>query len=673
MKRKLLIPRLFLSIILLTAFISNPVYAENPVETDQVFDVYSPSGDISVKVEVDEFVTYSVSYKGFEVLTRSPISMKLDNGINLGKDAKISKSKTISVTEEIIPVVKQKSAIIADEYNQLKIDFEGNYSLYFRAYDDGVAYRWEVNINEPYKVISELASFVFNEDHKIWFPEEESFLSHQERTYSYINLSEISPDRFCSTGTLVDYSNGMKMYISESDLEGYPGMFLRGSETDSFALQGLFAGYPLQTEQESDRTVRVTEYADYIAKVQGKKKFPWRLMVLTTDDSQLLTTQMVYKLAKPLQLDDVSWIKPGKVAWDWWNNNNIYGVDFEAGINTDTYKYFIDFASSYNIEYIILDEGWYHLEDALKVKDGIDVKELIHYGKSKNVGIILWVTWKALYDNMEEVLNDYQAWGAKGIKVDFMQRDDQWMVEYYHTVAREAAERHLLVDFHGAYKPAGLRRAYPNVITREAVQGLEHCKWSENSDPEHNVTLPFIRQVAGPMDYTPGAMINANLRNFRDIFSAPMSPGTRCHQLAMYVVFESPLQMLADNPSNYYREPECMQFLSAVPSVWDETKIIKAKVSDYIVTARRNGDAWYLGAMTDWSPRNFTIKLDFLGEGAHTIEIWKDGANAHRHASDYKYISLPVDKTSEIEIKLAPGGGWVAIITKDEYLLNQDD
>lgn len=666
MIRKFVNPRFYLSVVLSSVFFSNLVYASNSKEKDQVPEVCSPSGDISVAVEVGKTVAYSISYKGFKVLAKSPVSMKLDNGLNPGEKAKIRKSKTISVTEEIIPVVQQKSARIFDQYNQLKIDFEGDYSLYFRAYDDGIAYRWEVNINEPYKVISELASFVFTEDHKIWFPEEESFLSHQERMYSYINLSEISPNRFCSTGTLIDFGNGMKMYISESDLEGYPGMFLKGSDTDSFALKGLFAGYPLETKQERDRTVKVTKYADYIAEVHGAKKFPWRVMVITAEDRQLLTTEMVYRLAKPLQLDDVSWIKPGKVAWDWWNDNNIYGVDFEAGINTETYKYFIDFASAYNLEYVILDEGWYHLEDALKIKDGIDVKELITYGKNKNVGIILWVTWKALYDNMEKVLDTYQKWGAKGIKVDFMQRDDQWMVEYYHKVAREAAKRHLLVDFHGAYKPTGLRRAYPNVITREAVQGLEHCKWSANSDPEHNLTLPFIRQVAGPMDYTPGAMINANARNFRDIFSAPMSLGTRCHQLAMYVVFESPLQMLADNPSNYYGEPECMQFLSSVPSVWDETKILKAKVSDYVVTARRNGDTWYLGAMTDWTPRNFTIKLDFLGEGAHTIEIWKDGANAHRHASDYKYVSLPVDKTSEIEVKLAPGGGWIAIIKKEE-------
>jgi alpha-glucosidase len=373
---------------------------------------------------------------------------------------------------------------------------------------------------------------------------------------------------------------------------------------------------------------------------------------------------MVYKLASPGRIEDVSWIKPGKVAWDWWNDNNIYGVDFKSGINTETYKYYIDFASKYGLEYIILDEGWYYLENVLKIKEQIDVKELIRYGKEKNVGIILWVTWKALDDKLIEALDAFSQWGAVGIKVDFMQRDDQWMVEYYYRVAREAAKRHLLVDFHGAYKPTGWLRTYPNVLSSEGVKGLENCKWSADIDPEHDVTLPFIRMVAGPMDYTPGAMINANKKNFNFVFSEPMSQGTRCHQLGMYVVFESPLQMLADNPSNYYREPECMKFLSAVPSVWDETRILSAKVSDYVLTARRNGDVWYLGGMTDWDPRILRAKLDFLDAGEYTIEIWKDGVNSERHASDYKYETLPVDKTSEIEVKMAPGGGWAAIITK---------
>lgn len=633
-------------------------------KTDQTFEVQSPSGILTAKIRVGNFLSYTISFSGIILVKESEIAMKLDNGLVTGENAIVKKATPSSVSDVLEPVVQQKSATIPDVYNQLKIEFKGNYTLYFRVYDDGVAYRWEINIKEPYNIISESVNINFDSDHKIWFPEEESFLTHQERHYNYLNLSEITADQFCSTGTLVDYENGLKMYISESDLEAYPGMYLKGSASDSLALQGLFAPYPLETEQIRDRTVKVTKYADYIARVNGPRAFPWRVMIITTNDAQLLTSQMIYKLASSNRINDVSWIKPGKIAWDWWNDNNIYGVDFKSGINTNTYKYYIDFASAYGLEYIILDEGWYYLDDVLKIKKDVDVKELIRYGKEKNVGIILWVTWKGLEDKIEQAMDAYSDWGAVGIKVDFMQRDDQLMVEYYYRVAEEAAKRHLLVDFHGSYKPTGWLRTYPNVLTSEGVQGMEHCKWSANSDPEHNVTLPFIRMVSGPMDYTPGAMINATKADFKFRHSSPLSLGTRCHQLGMYVVYESPLQMLADNPSNYYREPECMEFLSEVPTVWDETIVLKAKATDYVVTARRSGETWFLGGMTDWNPRIFNIHLNFLDDGEYAIRIWKDGVNADRHASDYWHETLPVDKASEIEIKMAPGGGWAAIIEK---------
>jgi alpha-glucosidase len=628
------------------------------------YKLLSPSATIQITIETGKELKYSVRFHDRDIIIASPISMKLDNGTVFGLNPQIKSKKQTSVNDKIIPVIRQKSSCINDVYNQLEIAFSGEYALIFRAYDDGIAFRWVYKKKAPVKVLSEEVSFYFTKDLNCWFPEESSFLSHQEAQYKLLKLSEITPNRFCSTGMLVDLGDNMKAYISESDLESYPGMYLKGMADSIFGFKSLFAGYPLETQQTRDRTVKVTKYADYIAKVSGPREFPWRVIILTDDDTKLLTSSMIYKLASPCRIKDVTWIKPGKVSWDWWNDNNIYGVDFKSGINTDTYKYYIDFAANYGIEYIILDEGWYYLEDVLKIKEQIDVKELIRYGKEKNVGVILWVTWKALDDKMVEALDAFSQWGAAGIKVDFMQRDDQWMVDYYYRVAQEAAKRHLLVDFHGAYKPTGWLRTYPNVISSEGVQGMEHCKWSANSDPEHNVTLPFIRMVAGPMDYTPGAMLNANKKDFRDVFSEPMSLGTRCHQLGMYVVYESPLQMLADNPSNYYREPECMKFLSRVPTVWDETLILAAKVSDYVLTARRNGDVWYLGGMTDWDPRVLKASLDFLGEGEYTIEIWKDGINADRHASDYKYETLQVDKNSEIEINMSPGGGWAAIITK---------
>ena len=622
----------------------------------------SPSGKIEVNIAVNEEITYSVSLSGKEIISPSAISITLDNGTVLGKNAKVRRTKTTEVNHEIVPIVNRKHAKIEDHYNLLTISFK-DYTLEFRAYNDGVAYRWGVEKKGPFKVISEEATFAFPANHEIWFPEEESMFSHQERVYERIKLSEVTPERFCSTGMLVDCGNNTKVYISESDLMDYPGMFLKGCAENSNALVGKYAGVVLETRQQGDRNVAPTKYADYIAECSGSRTFPWRAMIIT-DDAGLVKSEMIYKLAPESVLENTNWIKPGKVAWDWWNACNIYGVDFESGVNNTTYKYYIDFASKYGLEYIILDEGWYHLEDIMKEVDDIDVKELVDYGKQKNVDIILWVVWKALDDKLTEALDQFQKWGVKGIKIDFMQRDDQWMVNFYEKIARECAQRQMLVDFHGAYKPSGLDRKYPNVISYEGVKGMENCKWSDLPDPEHNVTLPFTRMVAGPMDYTPGAMLNANKTNFNAVFTEPMSPGTRCHQLGMYVVFESPLQMLSDNPSNYYREPECMEFLEAVPSVWDDTKVLDAKVSDYILLARQSGDKWFVGAMTDWDPRSLQLDLSFLGDGNYTMQVWKDGVNAAKHAADFKQEEITVTNSSKIKIDMAPGGGWVAIITK---------
>jgi alpha-glucosidase len=627
------------------------------------YSVESPSGKIQIKVSVNEVITYSVLLNGSEIVAASPVSMEIGNGEVWGKDAKVKKAKSTSVSEEIIPVVQRKYNKIENTYNLLTLSFK-NYLLQFRAYDEGAAYRWVSELKGDYNVVSEQATFVFPDDREIWFPEEESMFTHQEREYLGEKLSNIGTDRFGSTGMLVDCGNGVKTYISESGLMDYAGMFLRGCDDNEYALVGKFPGVVLEEKQLTDRDVKPIKYADYIAVCNGPREFPWRAMLITENDADLVQSELIYKLAPEQKIENTDWIKPGKVAWDWWNANNIYGVDFEAGVNTQTYKYYIDFASKYGLDYIILDEGWYVLGDIMKLEKDIDIQELVDYGKTKNVDIILWVVWKTLDDKLEEALDQFQKWGVKGIKMDFMQRDDQWMVNFYEKIAIECAKRELLVDYHGAYKPSGLDRAYPNVISYEGVKGLENAKWSTLPDPEHNVTLPFIRMVAGAMDFTPGAMINKTKQNFNPVFTEPMSPGTRCHQLGMYVVFESPLQMLADNPSNYYREPECMEFLSVVPSVWDDTKVLEAKVSDYIAVARRSGGTWYVGAMTDWDPRELELSFDFLGEGNYTVKIWKDGINADKHASDFAQEVLTVTSSSKVKVKMAPGGGWAAIITK---------
>ncbi|MDX1283703.1 MAG: glycoside hydrolase family 97 protein [Draconibacterium sp.] len=627
------------------------------------YSVESPSGKITINVSVNEDVTYSVLLNGTEIVAPSAISLELGDGTVWGKNAKVRKAKTVSESKELIPVVQRKYSKIKDEYKQLTLSFKG-YALQFRAYDEGVAYRWISEKEGEYKVKSEQATFAFPANHNIWFPEEESMFSHQERLYKFENLSDITADRFGSTAMLVDCGNGVKTYISESDLMDYAGMFLRGCSENPNALVGKFPGVVLEEKQLTDRDVKPTKYADYIAESNGPRTFPWRLMIISENDVDLLKSELVYQLGPEQKIENTDWIKPGKVAWDWWNACNIYGVDFESGVNNNTYKYYIDFASKYGLEYIILDEGWYHLDDIMHVVDDIDVKELVDYGKEKNVGVILWVVWKALDDKLIEALDQFEEWGVAGIKIDFMQRDDQWMVNFYEKIAAECAKRKMLVDYHGAYKPSGLDRAYPNVISYEGVKGLENTKWSAQPDPEHNTTLPFTRMVAGAMDFTPGAMINANKENFSIVFTEPMSPGTRCHQLGMYVIYESPLQMLSDNPSNYYREPECMEFLSAVPSVWDDTKALGGKVGDYVAMARRSGDTWYVGAMTDWDARTLELNLDFLGGGNYTMKVWKDGINADKHAADFAQEEIDVTSASNIKVEMAPGGGWVAIISK---------
>ncbi|MDP3582959.1 MAG: glycoside hydrolase family 97 catalytic domain-containing protein, partial [Ignavibacteria bacterium] len=532
----------------------------------------------------------------------------------------------------------------------------------FRAFNEGVAYRFEASLEGDMKVNSETYSVNFAGDYLSYFPEEESFMSHNERVFNPIMLKDIKEKQFASTPSIIDTKEGTLIGITESDLEDYPGLWLKGTAQNS--LTGIFPASVLEAQLKRDRDLMPTKRADYLALTKGTRAFPWRIFAITNGDGDLITNEMVYLLSKPNQLKDISWIKPGKVAWDWWNFNNIYNVDFRAGVNTETYKYFIDFASKYGIEYIILDEGWYKLGDLLSVEPEMNVREIINYGKQKNVGVILWVVWKTLDDQLQPALDLFEKWGAKGIKVDFMQRDDQEIVNYYWKIAREAAKRKLLVDFHGAFKPSGLLRAYPNVITNEGVKGLENDKWESLVTPEHCVTLPFTRMFAGPIDFTPGAMVNVTKASFKPMFTQPTSMGTRCQQLAMYVVYESPLQMLADNPTNYYREPRCMEFLSKVPSVWDKTIVLDAKIADYVLLARQSGNDWYVGAMTDDKARDFIVDFSFLDNGTYTADIWQDGINADRNGNDFKKISVEVSNTTKLNIHLAPGGGWTARVYK---------
>ena len=630
------------------------------VAAQSSYDVRSPDGRIEIRIRTANRFRYDVLLKGRALLENCTLSLDIDHK-KLGEDPRVVDAKQRSYDQMVEPVVRQKFAEIRDNYNELRLTMEGGYAVVFRAYNEGAAYRLETSLPEKQvKVYGEEASFNFPGNLVVYYPQEDSLFSHNERKYLPQHLSEIAPQFIASLPAVVDVLQGAKVAIAESDLEDYSGMFLRG--TGGNGLAATFPPYPLEEKLEGDRDFRVVKSADYIAVTSGTRSFPWRVLGVAEKDGDLLTNQIVYLLEKPSQLQDTSWIKPGKVAWDWWNAWNIYGVDFKAGINTQTYKYYIDFAAKYGIPYIILDEGWYKLGNVLEVVPEINMPELTAYAKGKNVGVILWVVWKTLDGQLIPALDQYEKWGVKGIKVDFMQRNDQLLVDYYYKVCREAATRKMLVDFHGAQKPASMTRTWPNLISTEGVRGMEWSKWSADSEPEHNVTLPFTRMFLGPMDYTPGAMRNATKLTFAPIFHQPMALGTRCHQLAMYVVYESPLQMLSDSPSNYLREPEIMDFLAPVPTEWDETKVLDARIADYVVVARRNGRDWYVGGMTDWTPRDLEIDLSFLPAGNFTMEAYEDGANADRYASDYKKITTAVDRTSKLKLHLASGGGWAARI-----------
>ncbi len=621
--------------------------------------LHSPDRRTQVIVSVGEQISYTIRHDGKEVLAPSAVSLTLGDGTVLGRSATLRRSVRREIAQVIKPVVREKSAEILDHCHELTLEFAQGFSLIFRAYDDGVAYRFATRFPGEMVVRAEQAAFRFPADCMTFFPQEDSFFSHSERLYLRLPISQVG-ERFCSLPALVVLPQGPKVAITEADLEDYPGMYLTGSRECSTQLVGLFPQYVLEDSARNDRDLVPVRRADFLARTRGDRLFPWRVLVIADHDGHLVESQMVYKLARPLELDDTSWIKPGKVAWDWWNAWNVYGVDFRAGINTATYKYYIDFAARYGIEYVILDEGWYTLGNVLEVNPDIDMEELTAYAQEKGVGLILWVIWKTLDNQLQEALDQFQRWGIKGIKVDFMQRDDQEVMNFYWRIAREAAKRRMIVDFHGAHKPTGLRRAYPNVLTREGVRGLEWSKWSTGASPENAVTIPYLRMLAGPMDYTPGAMINATREQFRPIMTLPMSQGTRCHQLAMYVVYESPLQMLADSPTHYLREPECMDFLATVPTVWDETHALDGQVGEYIVVARRHGREWYVGAMTNWTPRDLLVNFSFLGQGKYQLQAYQDGRNADRCAMDFKRLFKTIDAEHRESIHLAPGGGWAA-------------
>ena len=643
---------------------------------DSVYKVASPDGHLSATVVVGKTISYSVSRDEISLIAPSEISMSLSDGIVFGEDDKVRKVKK-STVDQVLPAIAYKKAEVRDNYNEITLIFK-EFSLVFRAYDEGVAYRFVSALKNDSKVLAEQADFNFAKDWDAYVPYvkqhtetlESQHWNSFENIYSIHALTQWNKERLAFMPVAVAAESGLKVLLTESDLLDYPGMFLY-NKGDGTTLSGRFAPYPKTVEQGGHNMLQgiVKEREDYIASCAAGESFPWRIIMVTTNDADLAVNDMVWKLGTPADTSqDFSWVRPGKVAWDWWNAWNLYGVDFRAGINNDTYKYYIDFASKNGIEYVILDEGWAvnKKADLMQIIPEIDLPMLCEYAESRNVGLILWAGYYAFDRDMENVCKHYSQMGIKGFKVDFMDRDDQYMVDFFRRSAETAAKYGLMIDFHGAFKPVGLNRTYPNVINYEGVFGLEQMKWSkpEVDQVTYDVTVPFIRMAAGPMDYTQGAMRNATRKNYHPVNSEAMSQGTRCHQLAEYVVFDSPLNMLCDSPSNYMAEPECTKYIADCPTVWDESVAVNGVLGRFITLARRSGDVWYIGSLNDWKARDLTLDLGFLGEGEWTMEIFRDGINADRAARDYKRETASVPADRKVKIQMAPGGGWTARVTK---------
>ncbi len=632
------------------------------------FDVSSPNGNVKLHIDVANKLQWSIQHKGQQLIEPSAISMQLDNEV-LGDNAVITSSKTERINN-IINAINYIKAIIPDEYNQLTLNCKGDYGIIFRVYNDAVAYRFFTKKKDSIIIKNEEANFNFTNDDSAFIPiqwdyrDGQNFNSSFEALYHHIRLSQFPKDSLAFLPLLVDIGNGKKAEILEADLEDYPGMYLDLNETQK-GLKGVYAPYPTSVHVVQ-RNLVPTERADYIAKTNGARNFPWRVVAISEQDKDLLNNDIVQKLAAAPRLTNYSWVKPGQVAWDWWNNWNVTGVDFKAGINVETYKYYIDFAANNRLSYIIIDEGWSDDWDLLKMTPGFNLQEIIDYGKQKNIGVIIWATWYAVSRQMDSAFAVYSKMGIKGFKIDFFDRDDQVVVASTYEIAKKAAAYKLMVDYHGIFKPTGLQRTYPNVIGYEGVKGLENFKWANEDQPQYTTSIPFIRMMAGPMDYTPGAMRNATQSIFRPINDDPMAKGTRCNQLAEYVVFYAPLQMLSDNPTVYMKEQECTDFIKNVPTTWDETIPLDGKVGEYVAIARRKADTWFVGAMTNWDARTLTLDFSFLPAGNYTATVFKDGMNADRKATDYKKETIHISSGDKLTIQLSNGGGWVAEINKNQ-------
>lgn len=639
----------------------------------KTISVTSPDRNVAVTLSDTEGLRFSLSYDGRGLLDSSPLAIAEDN---VSAQASIKSSSLKKNIKEKVRAPFHHTPEYEAEWNQLSIVLSNGQTLQWRVFNDGAAYRFVSKLKESSKILDETARFNFVGDPTLYLAH--STNEKNPMAMAFQNFYKVTPASSASPllaflPVVADFGDGLKLSLMESDVKGYPGVFVSADSLTS-SLNASFARYPGKTDYYPWRKQEyVTETEDFIAKSQDRRiETPWRIFAVTTDDRSMPVNNLVYSLSDPTSLSDISWIKPGKAAWEWWNDWGLRGVPFKAGINNDTYRYFIDFASENGIEYVVLDEGWYDPAsgDMLTTIPDIDLPMLAAYAKEKGVGLWLWTVFNVLDDQLEDACKKYSDMGIKGFKVDFLDRNDQTAVEMTYRIAEAAANHKLMLDLHGFYTPSGIQREYPNIVNFESVFGMEEMKWSDPSVdmPEYDVTFPFIRMMTGPVDFTPGAMNNASRADWKAIYSSPMSQGTRCHQIANYIVHDSPFTMLADAPSNYLDNKESTDFIVRIPTVFDSTTILDGKMGEYIVTLRESSDGWYLAGQTDWSPRDYTIDFSFLPEGkSFEVTLLRDGVNADKQARDYVKETLKVDSNTRLPLRMASGGGFAAKITNGSF------
>lgn len=638
----------------LLVFICTENYAQKYVLT-------SPDSKLSAEIEINQAITVKMTNGSETILNLSGLEMITNQTAAGGWQVKKVSRSSVNETQKL--QVKVKSELYKNHYNELLLAFKSNKALTFRLFNEGLAYRFSTSSKDSLKIFKENLNIQFQEQDSVRFQSDRSFSSAYESPYEHKKISEIEAGKLINFPILIEKQNKTFVMVTESDLYDYPGMWAKGTGKPQFGATNPPFPKTLKYQGNPYTDGQVGAVEDYIAKVAGTRTFPWRIFAFTDQENGLIANNMVYLLASATALKDVSWIKPGVVMFDWWAKNNIYGVDFKAGVNTETAKYFIDFCAKNNFRYFLFDDGWSPKDDLLHEVPGLDMAEVTAYAKSKGVEVMLWVIWGTLQKQMDEALNQFEKWGIKGIKMDFMNRDDQQMVQFYEKMLSKAAEKKMLVDLHGAYKPSGLSRKYPNLLTSEALVEFEQSGVAHIDNTEHHNILPYIRMFTGPMDYIPATMRNSTEAGFKPIPDIPMGQGTRAHAMALFVILSSPLTMLPDSPTEYTKEKECLDFLSKIPVEWDESKLLTGKIGKYTVLARRAGTTWFIGATTNKDGRTLEISTDFLATGKYDIEIIADGANANTAANDYKLANRELNAGEKLTIKMANGGGWLAKIT----------